>query len=286
MIWTDVITTGLVSGMAGGLVVPAGRRLLLGDITQDWLQDELELDGIDPVDGVTVRGKDGSLSRVWHLQGTSYDARIETEQQSLLLGRQSLLQELGKRNIAVRLFAIKRQREIAADASWPNTVLDEIGTAEAQQYKSSYFIDWYLMATTQAMQPLLDAEEKIPAILSEYRPELLARSEDDQPCLLTGFLNGLVSGEYRRDLPAISRNLSANLPASDLHCNKVNGTITTHVPAQHFQKVITVTLWPETVSGHLIGEILALQGDIEICQICDPWGSDQAMLVNKRRMAG
>ena len=141
MIWTDVITTGLVSGMAGGLVVPAGRRLLLGDITQDWLQDELELDGIDPVDGVTVRGKDGSLSRVWHLQGTSYDARIETEQQSLLLGRQSLLQELGKRNIAVRLFAIKRRREIAADATWPNAVLDEIGTAEARQYKSSYFID-------------------------------------------------------------------------------------------------------------------------------------------------
>lgn len=286
MIWTDVITTGLVSGMAGGLVVPAGRRLLLGDITQDWLQDELELDGIDPVDGITVRGKDGSLSRVWNLQGTSYDARIETEQQSLMLGRQSLLQELGKRNIAVRLFAIKRRREIAADATWPNTVLDEIGTAEARQYKSSYFIDWYLMATAQAMQPLLDAEEKIPAILSEYRPELLARSDDDQPCLLTGFLNGLVSGEYRRDLPAISRNLSANLPASDLHCDKVMGTITTHVPARQFQKVITVTLWPETVSGHLIGEILALQGDIEICQICDPWGSDQAMLVNKRRMAG
>lgn len=137
MIWADVITTGLVSGMAGGLVVPAGRRLLLGDVEQDWLQDELELDGIDPVDGVTVRGKDGSLSHIWHLQGTSYDARIESEQQTLLLGRQSLLQELGKRSVTVRLFAVKRQREIAAHAKWPNSVLDEIGTAEARQYKSS-----------------------------------------------------------------------------------------------------------------------------------------------------
>ena len=105
MIWADVITTGLVSGMAGGLIVPAGRRLLLGDIEQDWLQDELELDGIDPVDGVTVRGKDGSLSRIWHLQGTSYDARIESEQLTLLLGRQSLLQELGKSRRALLALA-------------------------------------------------------------------------------------------------------------------------------------------------------------------------------------
>ena len=67
MIWADVITTGLVSGMAGGLVVPAGRRFLLGDVEQDWLQDELELDGIDPVDGVTVHGKDaGTWQTISH----------------------------------------------------------------------------------------------------------------------------------------------------------------------------------------------------------------------------
>ena len=75
MIWSEVAATGFVSLMGAGLVIPASRRFMLGDLQRDWLQDELELDCIDHNDAVTGRNKDGSLFRIWHIEGTSYDAR-------------------------------------------------------------------------------------------------------------------------------------------------------------------------------------------------------------------
>ncbi|WP_142850714.1 VirB4 family type IV secretion system protein [Telmatospirillum sp. J64-1] len=283
MIWGQVIATGLAAGLAGALAVPAARRMMLGDIKHDWLQDELELDCIEP-DGVTVRGKDGGLTRIWRLRGTSYDAKVEQEQHTLLLGRSALLHQLGRRLLTVRLFALKRKRAIHYDASWPSRTLEEIGEAEAKLFRSSYYVDWFVMVTGSNMQALLEADEQIAAMAGDYAPELLARAEKPgEPCPLTGFLNGLVSGEFREDLPVVSSHLSGALPGSDMLCEKASGLITTHVPGKKLHKILGVSSWPETVSGRLVGEILALPGDIEICQICEPYDRDKAMLVYTRR---
>ncbi|WP_430471379.1 VirB4 family type IV secretion system protein [Thalassospira lucentensis] len=285
MIWSEVAATGFVSLMGAGLVIPASRRFMLGDLQRDWLQDELELDCIDHNDAVTGRNKDGSLFRIWHIEGTSYDARVDTEQHTMLLGRSDLLKDLAKAGLSNRLFGVKRRHRIDSHATWPNDVLSEIGEAEANRFKSSYFIDWYLMLTGTDMQSLADAEDKIQSMMSAYRPVVLQTPEtDDVSCPLTGFLNGLVSGDYRRDLPASSRNISGSLPASDLAFDKVSGTITTHVPQQRVQKVITVTYWPEVLTAHFASEIMALEGDIEISQVCEPWGRDQATMFFSRRL--
>jgi type IV secretion system protein VirB4 len=282
-IWPQVITTGLMAGGAAALAVPATRKLMLGDIRQDWLQDELALDAIEP-DGLTIRLKDGSFARVWSMRGTSYDAKVEQEQHTLLLGRASLLHELGKKGLALRLFAVKRKRPIAYEARWPSRALGEIGEAEAALFKSSYFVDWYLMAASAAMQPLIDAEQIISAQAGDYAPEAVAKAaRDGEACPLTGFLNGLISGDYRRDLPSVSASLSGALPGADLHCDRGSGVITAHVPEKQLHRVIGVIAWPETVSGRLLGDILALPGDIEVAQICEPWDRDKALLIYKRK---
>lgn len=282
-IWPQVIGTGIAASGAAALAVPAARRLLLGSIKHDWLQDELELDCIEP-DGLTIRSKDGTFSRVWQLKGTSYDAKVEQEQHTLLLGRTSLLRELGKKGLAVRLFAVKRRRPISYEASWPSRALEEIGTAEASLFRSSYYVDWYLMASSAAMQPLIDAEQIIAARAGDYAPSSLAKaSKAEEPCLLTGFLNGLISGEYRRDLPAISHSLSGALPGADLNFERQTGMITAHVPDKKHHRVIGVIGWPETVSGRLVADVLALSGDIEVAQICEPWDRDKALLLYKRK---
>ena len=91
-----------------------------------------------------------------------------------------------------------------------------------------------------------------------------------KPCPLTGFLNFLVSGELRRDLPAASASISANLPASDLAMDRVSGIIRTLVPTPKLHRVIAVRLWPESVGGMLIGDLMGIPGDIEIAQIAKP----------------
>jgi len=281
-IWPQVITTGLLAGGAAALSVPVTRKLMLGSLKQDWLQDELGLDSIEP-DGLTIRLKDGTFARVWRFRGTSYDAKVEQEQRTLLMGRSSLLHELGRKGVSLRLFAVKRKRPIEYEASWPGRALREIGEAEAALFKSSYYVDWYLMAASAAMQPLIEADEIIAARAGDYAPEAVAKGRETEPCPLTGFLNGLISGDYRRDLPTISSQLSGSLPGSDLHFEKGRGRITAHVPEPQHHQIIGITAWPEALSGSLVANILALPGDIEIAQICEPWDADKALLIYKRK---
>lgn len=286
MIWPGVTATALTALMVGGLVIPVTRRLMLGDIKTDWLQDELEIDSIEN-DGVTVRCKDGTLSRVWRIKGISYDAKVVAEQTNLNATRTALLHDLAKRSLTIRLMGVKRRRPLKFEVSWPSTTLTEIGDAEAAVFQASYYVDWYLVASSRTMEPLIKAHEKIVAMMGEYEPEAIEAAEDlHRPCELTGFLNGLISGEYRSDLPRLTANLSGALPASDLHCDKASGIITTHTPQRMLHKTVTVSLWPEGVSGRIIADLMALDGDIEIAQLCEPWHRDKATILYQRRQRG
>jgi type IV secretion system protein VirB4 len=285
-IWPQVAATMVTGLMAGSLAVPAAKSLVLGSPKRDWLADELTLDRIEP-DGQTVRGKDGSLSRVYHLRGTNYDARVEAEQWQFMLNRSALLHQLGKKKLQVRLFGVKRQRDLSYEATWPNPILKKIGDKESSLYKFSYYVDWYLVVTGRAMHPLIEAHAQVDAMTGPYGCTPVTRPEKPtDPCPLTGFLNGLISGEFRRDLPTISQSLSGSLPGSDFRAEKETGVIATAVPDEQFHKVISVWAWPEAVSGLLTAEIMAVPGDIELSQISEPWDNDQAMLLYSRRQTG
>lgn len=281
--WETLAVTGASALLAGGLAVPAARRLMLGSIDHDWLADELELDSVEP-DGVTVRLKDGTLFRVFRLRGTSYDAKIGIEQTRMLESRSALLHLLGELGVAVRLFGVKRQRGHGFDAEWPSPVLEEIGRAEAGLFESAYFIEWFLVLSARAMRTLHEAQTKVAAMASEYEPHALMLAEDPEtPCELTGFLNYLVSGDLRRDLPAISASISGRLPAADLSIDRASGLIETRVPVRKLHRIIAVREWPETVSGRLIGDLLALHGDIEVAQLCEPWDRTLAQGLFERK---
>ena len=282
MIWPDVIATGVMAALGGAVAVPAARRMVLGDVKQDWLQGELELDHIAG-DGCTVVSKDGALTRVWRLRGVSYDAKVEQEQFALLLGRQALLHQLGGKGLQLRWLAVKRRRPLSCAGTWPHPTLAEIGAAETARYQSSYEVEWYLIATGRLHHVLADADQAVASSLAAYKPEAVTRPDDPQaPCLLTGLLNGLVSGEYRRDLKPQSRSLSGSLPACDLHFEP-SGVVRSFGPQPAFHRIIGIREWPEAVSGRLIGDLLALDGDLEIVQVCDPFDRDKALLMYKRQ---
>lgn len=285
MIWHEVFATGLVAAMGAGLAVPSARRLMLGDLKQDWLQDQLELDRVES-DRATIRGKDGSLSQVYRFIGTSYDAKVEAEQTNLLDARTQLLNKLGQLGLSQRWFGVKRKRPINAAAEWPNAPLQAVGDAEAELFKASYFIDWYVVLTASAMPPLLEAAEKIEAGTGKYGVSRVRAAKKGRTCELTGFLNGLVSGDYRKDLPAIISDISGGLPASDISCEKATGLIRTFTPTERLQRIFTVARWPGVVSGQLINELMGLEGELEVCQICEPVDQLRATAYLARRASG
>src|SRR3546814_17301428 len=76
---------------------------------------------------------------------------------------------------------------------------------------------------------------------------------------------------------------SSDVCSSDLPDFALDGTIKMHVPARKLHRVIAVREWPENVQGRLLADILAIRGDLEVCQICEPWDRDGALMQLARR---
>lgn len=276
--WPSII----LAGTASALAIPMTRRLFLGEIQRDWLADQIEIDEVEP-DRITVRTKTGLRSRIVKIKGVNYDAKIMEAQLQFLKGRNLVFQQLGEHGLALRLHAVKRTRDISYEAEWPCSTLEEIGEAEKNRYRRSHDIDWYLQVTGSKNSRLEEAMNKLFSGLSEYEVRYLEKADPGQPCELTGFLNGLVSGDYRSDLPALSNNISGCLPASGFYADKKSGLITTQVPEPHFHKIIAVRLWPESCDGLAQHEILSLPGEIEITQICLPISNVKAKALLARK---
>lgn len=280
--WLEVLLTGVSAIAIGALSIPASRKFMLGDIEHDWLASELELEAIEP-DNQTVRLKDGTYFRVFKMRGVSYDAKVQSQQEQMLKGREALIHALGSTGITPYFFGIKRQSDISFDAEWPSPALREIGEAERAEFQSSYFIDWYLLISCNSMRTMIDGCSKVASMMSRYSPSLLARPEDrSEPCKLTSFLNYLVCGDLRTDLLSVSESISGNLPASDFTPDKITGIIQTFTPTQNFHQVIAIHEWPDAVSGRLLVDIMSLQGDIEISQLCDPIERNEATILFTR----
>jgi type IV secretion system protein VirB4 len=271
----------LLASGAATIAIPATRKFILGDIKRDWLADQLELETIEP-DGITIRTKSGLRTRIVKIKGVNYDAKVINAQGQLLQGRSDIIHQLGNFGIALRFHAIKRPRDISYEAEWPCKSLQEIGDAEQKRFRRSFTIDWYIQVTGSGNTHLDEGMEKLFANLEEYEPRYLETSETG-PCEITGFLNGLVSGEFKDDLPAVTKSISGNLPASDLHIGRDSGVITTQTPDTHYQKVIAVRLWPEGCDGIAQHQILSLPAEIEITQICLPIGNTKARALLARK---
>lgn len=274
-VWPHYLGMSVAAIAAGAMVVPAARRWVAGDVERDWLAGELELDRIDP-DGCTVFLKSGDCFRVFRLLGQSYDTKPMAQQDDLLAGRQEWLYRLGDAGCTVRMFGIKRLRDVTQPAVWPSPTLTEIGDAEARAFTQSYSIRWYLtIGSKGGLRKLADATEATISGLGDYHPTLLMRAGEDQACPLTCFLNHLICGELRDDLPSISANLSASLPAADMAFDR-NGSIEANLPNRTLHRVIGVRAWPEVVSGELAAAVMALPGEIELTQIARPIGKEMA----------
>jgi len=281
-LWPLAIGMGSAAVAAGTLAVPAARRWSFGSVEFDWLGHELEMDHIDP-DGMTVRMKSGTVMRAWRIGGMAYDTKPEGEQAALHQGRTDFVHACASRGIVIRKFGVKRRRDSVVPAEWPSPALKEIGDAEAERYRSAFDLRWYMTLQAPSMLMLEEADEKVRSLLAAYRPGHLIRPADaEADCPLTGFLNFLTCGDLRDDLRAVSSDISANLQAADLIFDKITGDIVMYLPNPIHHRIIAVRGWPDLVSGHLLHELMAIPGEIDISQVCVPLSRDRELLLLKR----
>lgn len=286
MITGGLLTLGAaVAGAA--LVTKFGKSFTASAIDIEWFADELELDSIHP-DEQTVILKGGELARVFKLKGMAYETMSKAEESVLAARRGDFLHRNFKSQVNLRLFGVKRLKDVSFEATWPSPALTEIGEAERKLYQRAYSVHWYMVITSAQAGPLEDATKALLSGFADYdaRPVLPTSLEDSakgKPCELTSFLHYLLSGDFRDDLPRISSNLSANIPASDIAFEAASGLISTQVPTQYVQKIIAVRAWPESVSGIVISKLLAIPAELEVCQICNTVHSEKAIGSYKRK---
>ncbi|CDK99168.1 putative Type IV secretion system protein VirB4/ [Magnetospirillum gryphiswaldense MSR-1 v2] len=281
-LWPLALGMGSAALAASTLMVPAARRLSFGSVAFDWLGQELELDRIDP-DGMTVRTKAGTLMRAYRIGGMAYDTKPEGEQFALHQGRTDFIHACASRGVVMRNFAVKRRKETLLGTTWPSPALQEIGDAEAERYRNSWALRRYMTLQAPDMTKLEEADEKVAALMAKYQPERLERPLDPLgDCPLTGFLNFLVCGDLRDDLRAVSSNISANLQASSPLFDKASGQFTIHLPHPWLHRIMAVHEWPDLMSGHLLHELMAIAGEIEVSQVCVPLNRDTEVMLLKR----
>jgi type IV secretion system protein VirB4 len=266
-LWPFFGSVAAAAALGGGIAIPAARTLMLGT-QNDWFCDELDLDRILE-DRQTVVTKAGTLFRVIQVIGESYETKPVKEQVALLKGRTQMLNQLGELGLTLRWFGVKRRRAMHHDAQWPSAVLKDIGDAEAALFAASFTTHWYVLVGGKDARALdLGLSRALP-MLSPYREHILTAAEGDQPCELTGFLNFLVSGELRDDLPRLSANLSGSLPGADAQFS-ADGGFTVSVPHPVHHRVIVVRSWPELIDGEFVGKVLALPCEVDLLQVCRP----------------
>ena len=249
--------------LSAALAMPASRKLIKESITQDWLDKELEFDRIEHDN--TIITKKGQFCHVWQIMGLSYESRGIDEQQALSSIRAALFKELSTLGINIRLIGRKRIKSLDLYRQWPSKGLQEIGDAEAKQYKQGYEIDWFIILSTRQYGYLKDASDLLRSMLSQFAPHQVFNQEGDMA--LSNFVNYLICGENAYEALPYENNLSRCLPASDLIFED-HGLMTTQAPHTAYWRTIAIKLWPEEVSGELIREILHLNYELEINQIC------------------
>ena len=271
-----VLATGVFAGMAA---IPATRRLAFGDVKRDWLAGELEFDHIHD-DGRTIVMKSAGFCRVIRLEGMSFDGRVGAEIDTLAAARAATLGRLGNAGVTVRLFAVKRETDMTYGGDWPDGPLSEIGAAEEARFARSFEVRWYMLLGHRHYRRLDEACTGMLSLLVEYAPRVVARRDDG--CELTAVINHLLTGELRGELAAVSENISARVGFTDLEVAE-DGRIVTRAPEEHLHRVIAVRGWPGTVSGDLVGDLLRLPVEIEICQICVPESKPAMQMLFSRK---
>ena len=260
---------GSTAVAAGALLHPKTNAHVFGQVDEDWLAGELEFDQILG-DNQTLSLKNGHYVRVFTLSGVAYETRAYAEQELLAKNRSSFFHQFLKNGSTQRLFGIKRSRDVSFGAEWPTPTLKEVGDAEQQIFQRAFVQGWYLMVTAPSPSDMEKTTRGLLSSFADYSIRLVRAADTlDEPCELTSFVNYLVCGEFSPNICRISRNISANIPASDI-CVSTDGVIKTNTPLEHTNRVIAVRGWPEHVSGVLSSKILALSAEIELFQFIRP----------------
>ncbi|WP_162915202.1 hypothetical protein [Desertibaculum subflavum] len=280
----------LAASAATALAVsPVVRRLVLPPPEETELRHILQFEAVLD-DGRTIRTREGALVQTIALRGIDYSSKTEPERRALFVKRHAWLMKLCEAGAEAKLLTLRTRVSVDAPAQYENAALQEIHDRWMRSFDEAYVNRHYVVLTVRGEKaPEKRLGELVQSVLEglhDYAPEVLSNGTGAHSPL-NSFWARLVNG-FPTPLPSFTTDLAERLCVATLTFGRDSGLIEYRDGLEtRLALAISVRSWGDTDSGELVDRLLAVDGEIEICQLLRgvpkakaqtwlPWASRQA----------
>jgi len=157
------LTTALAAttGAVGLTLVPRLKRFIVPEPQETYLSDQLQFDQLLE-DGITIQGKDGSLTQTLQLEGIDLSAKTTDELRALTIKRQSWLDLMAASGLSFKLITTREELSHDLPGEFDHPRLTQIHNAWMKQFKTTYVNRHYLLLTQ--MPSKLDLFAKLKSL--------------------------------------------------------------------------------------------------------------------------
>lgn len=254
------------------------RKYLNPDIKQTFLSDTLDFHSVHE-DGITLVGREGSLTRTFMVEGMDYGLCKEETIATLLKRRGLFLDSVISKECAfLRVITRRVSLEVNCEGPYDNTYLQQIHDCWQSQFKKTYRYIHYLIVTkhpAQSDKSLIEVGKKVPVekgkfdefcqrvknALEPFNVKTLGCNTGKHSDLLS-FWSSLINGQETTIKPS-SRDLAERMTSSSIEFDWREGRIHFYDGISRRVGVILSTQdWGEETTSNLFRDLLRIEGEI------------------------
>ena len=248
-------------------------------------------------DGATIHCKDGSLARVYSLNGTDTTLILPEERQALMGMRKQWVDTLAELEVTARLITIRERIPLQQFTPHKNELLREIASRWIKNlhriYKNKHYIILSVPDRKNADKDLGQAGQALTAILETYHPVLISektpeKHEDKSPFWLFAYL----ASPLTRPKPVIgiqqSDDLNSLLTADNVLFSKDEGIIKFRAgDKERYGIVIGIRKPGDFMDEQMIVDLLSIDVELNLVHNIQPMKYVKAnlLLEQQKRMA-
>lgn len=286
-----VVLGGAGAALASSVLIPALSERVLPAAKETRLADFLPFDSILP-DGMTVSGKDETLSRFIAISGIDQSFIREEEAHQLYQARKRLFDSIAETGATLRIFTIRDPAALPFVYNFPNPIADEIARKWNSRFTSAFrtrsIIAVSVKPSRDSMKRLAEAIQIAESTLAKYQPKVLSQNPSHSPdgdMTIGSLLGQLVSPLSRPRPKAFGNELSSALVGDEVtfkrngHIRFRNGNDT------KWCSVIGLRRLGDDTNTAMASDLAAMPCEMTVLQTVDATDRGKATLMLKQQQA-
>ena len=272
------VSVAALSAAGACLSIERLRKYLNPDIQQTYLSDTLDFHELHE-DGLTLVGREGSLTRTFILEGMDYGLCKEEDIIKLLKRRGLFLDKvIAKESVYFRVITRRVPLEARYDGHYDNVYLQKIHDKWQSQFKKIYRYEHYVILS---MNPSFSAKnlvtlgkkspvekgkfdelcDRVKSSLAPFGVKSLSGGTGDKSPLLS-FWSSLINSK-EKEISCVSHDLAEHMALSSVEFDWKKGRI--HFfdgVSRRIGVILSTQNWGDQTTSKFFRELLRIEGEI------------------------